>query len=37
MRRKFLNVYSLRENEDESEEECDKNAADEFTQLEVRR
>jgi hypothetical protein len=37
MRRKFLNVYSLPENEDELEEECDKDAADEFTHLEVPR
>jgi len=37
MRRKFLNVYSLPENEDESEEECDKDAAEEFTHLEVPR
>ena len=37
MRRKFLNVYSLPENEDESEEECDKDAADEFIHLEVPR
>ena len=32
-----MNVYSLPENEDESEEECDKNAADEFPHLEVPR
>jgi len=37
MRKKFLNVYSLPENEDESEEECDKDAADKFIHLEVPR
>jgi hypothetical protein len=37
VRGKFLNVYSLPENEVESEEKCDKDAADEFTHLEVPR
>lgn len=32
-----MNVHSLLENEDESEEECDKDAADEFTHLKVPR